>query len=521
MRGNDFWEKLIFQKLNRIPVINYFLNRSVGTKIILASVSVIFWAVVISTFQTVVAVNNQIGLLKKELTEEGREISALVMESDIFSESPERLKKLAEIKARESRKAILILIKKGENWEEFYSSKTGLKRMFSQVFSNFNFEDKIKKVDKYLVLRLPLAIGGEKYLWISFYDLSDFYRERNLVFVKILSIAIPIVIFLTFLIAILVRYIFLLPVQEILGVVNEVAKGNLKVEAPVRLKDELGGLAEGVNYMVRSLRNLVKEVFKGAEDLDFAGDRLLQASSQLTTSTQNAMIQTDEITSVSQENKERMSRLVNANREVTATVREISQSSLLAFTMLSEVGDQINETAGIISRLHTHFAKIEEIVNFINKIADQTNLLALNASIEAARAGEHGKGFAVVANEVKNLAHQTAEATEHIVQNINDLKEMVDSSVEAIKKVEELIQPVKEIAQQVAHAMDESAKSANEISQQAHEVFLSTQDTAQQIEELWQAVNLVAETANKTRNTAQELKNLAKDLTHLISKFSF
>jgi len=169
--------------------------------------------------------------------------------------------------------------------------------------------------------------------------------------------------------------------------------------------------------------------------------------------------------------------------------------------------------------MHRYFRQIEEVMTFIRIIADQTNLLALNATIEAARAGEAGKGFAVVANEVKQLAKQTGEATDRIMDTMQGLREMVDASVDSVKDVHQMIDPVKEIARDVSTAMQENIKAVNKISIRAQEVAASTTDSSRQIQELRQAINIVAEASEKTDATSKKLNSFAKEMESLIARF--
>ncbi|NPA94752.1 MAG: methyl-accepting chemotaxis protein [Thermodesulfobacteria bacterium] len=378
-----------------------------------------------------------------------------------------------------------------------------------------------KIVGTTLVVATPLKDYSHKAtgIYVSFTDLAQFKKSQLASIMHAGLVALASFVLLALVVIVLLRHVIVGPLSQTLDVINGVSEGDLRREVPVRAMDELGRLAKGVNQMIQNIRQLVGEMKHRGRDLEMAGLELQETSVQAASSAAKTSTQAEEIAAMSSANEERIKSVASANEEVTATVKEVAQSSMLSMNMVTEVGQKIDETSHTINELHHYFRQIEDVMNFIRAIAEQTNLLALNATIEAARAGDAGKGFAVVANEVKQLAKQTGEATDRIVHTIQGLRDMVNASVESVNDVHEMIDPVKEIARDVSMAMEENIKAVNEISIRAQEVASSTTDSSKQINELREAINVVAEASEKTAATSKKLNAFAKEMETLISKF--
>ncbi len=378
-----------------------------------------------------------------------------------------------------------------------------------------------KVVGNMLVVATPLKDYAQRAtgVYVSFTDLTPFKHAQLSSMIRAGVVALVSFVLLAGIVILLVRQVVVLPLNRTVDVLNEVSKGDLSQSVEVSSHDEIGRLGEGVNNMIKSIRTLVSQMRSQGQELEKAGQALQEISGQAAASATETSAQADEITAISRANEERINSVATANEEVTATVREVAQSSMLSMNMVTEIGEKVQESSRTINKLHEYFFQIEEVMQFIRGIAEQTNLLALNATIEAARAGEAGKGFAVVASEVKELARQTGEATDRTVNTIQGLRNIVDESVEAVGHVHEMIEPVKAIAREVSQAMEENIESVNQISLKAQEVAASSTNSARQIEELRGAITIVAEAAEKSSVTSGRLNNLAKEMESLISRF--
>ena len=157
----------------------------------------------------------------------------------------------------------------------------------------------------------------------------------------------------------------------------------------------------------------------------------------------------------------------------------------------------------------------------ITSISEQTNLLALNATIEAARAGEAGKGFAVVANEVKELARETASATEEIGKRVEAIQGDTESAVVAIGQIRAIVKQIYEIQNTIASAVEEQTATTNEIGRSVTEVAMGSSDIASTISGVATATHDTASGASSTQRAARELAVMATDLQELVERFTF
>jgi len=203
-------------------------------------------------------------------------------------------------------------------------------------------------------------------------------------------------------------------------------------------------------------------------------------------------------------------------RELEASIKEISESATEAADVATQavtVAEQTNET---INKLGDSSAEIGKVIKVITSIAQQTNLLALNATIEAARAGEAGKGFAVVANEVKELAKETAKATEEIGQKIEAIQTDTGGAVRAIREISTVIQKINDIQSTIASAVEEQNATTNEIGRNIHEAASGSAKIAENVSSVAKEARGVSEGAVDTRRAATELAELATTLQGLV-----
>jgi methyl-accepting chemotaxis protein len=191
------------------------------------------------------------------------------------------------------------------------------------------------------------------------------------------------------------------------------------------------------------------------------------------------------------------------------------QSARISQNAVSEA-DATNET---VQGLAAAATKIGEVVNLINDIAGQTNLLALNATIEAARAGEAGKGFAVVAQEVKNLANQTAKATEEISAQIGAVQSETAGAVTAIERIRSIIGEVNDISTTISSAVEEQGVSTKEIARNVQEAARGTQDVNQNIENVSRAAGETGSAAGQVLTASQDMSRQAEGLRGEVDKF--
>jgi methyl-accepting chemotaxis protein len=202
-----------------------------------------------------------------------------------------------------------------------------------------------------------------------------------------------------------------------------------------------------------------------------------------------------------------------------ASIREISKSASEAARVAKSAVTLANATTQTISKLGISSQEIGKVIKVITSIAQQTNLLALNATIEAARAGEAGKGFAVVANEVKELAKETAHATEEISQKIESIQSDTKAAITAIADVSEIINQVNDISGTIASAVEEQTATTNEIGRNVSDAARGTRDIAQNIRHLATSAGETTAAARGIQEAAQSLTEMSSELAILVNRF--
>lgn len=412
---------------------------------------------------------------------------------------------------------------------------------------------------------------------------------------------------------------------------DELAKGNLCARVKVDTTDELSKVAQAFNDMAISFNNLIGTIKQNASSVASASEELSATSSQMKSTAeqltgmstsasqlvsqldqnmnsvaaevqqssnniQSVLLSTETVSkgnnSVEESTREmtgniqtlasaaeEMSTTVNtvaaAIEEMTASLNEVSKNAAQGADASAKAEQSAANTRKTIDTLGQSAREISSVLEVIKSIASQTNLLALNATIEAASAGEAGKGFAVVANEVKELAHRSAEAAEDIRRRIEDMQHNTEASVHAITSISEVISQmnlinnsiagaveeqtatISEISQNIAgaaraatdvssniqsssrvaihvaeqmqesnknvlhiaHSMEELAKGSAEITRSTTEAAQGTNDMANNVEKLNQATKETEQGAGNLSQTAQELSQLASSLEHVVSQF--
>lgn len=211
--------------------------------------------------------------------------------------------------------------------------------------------------------------------------------------------------------------------------------------------------------------------------------------------------------------------VATATEELSASIGEISGQVVKASQVASEAKKKATDTSEKVNSLIGAAQSIGEVVTLITEIAEQTNLLALNATIEAARAGESGKGFAVVASEVKNLAMQTAKATEEISQQISDVQQATRESGSSIHEITEIIESLDHIATTVASAVEEQGAATQEISRNVQEASTGTQSVTRTIGDVTSSVKETGQSAAMVLSAAEELTKQSTSLRNAVDTF--
>jgi methyl-accepting chemotaxis protein len=282
-----------------------------------------------------------------------------------------------------------------------------------------------------------------------------------------------------------------------------------KRQAEVTRKEEMVKLADGFESSVKGVVDLVSS----------ASNQMETTAQSMSSTVEDATTKTNEVAVASEQATANVQTVASAAEELASSIseisRQVSQSAEISGKAVSAAGDT-NKT---MRELAESAEKIGEVVDLINDIANQTNLLALNATIEAARAGEAGKGFAVVASEVKNLASQTAKATEDIGAQIAAIQGTTQEAVDAIEGIGSTITEMNEISSAIAAAVEEQGAATSEISRNVQEAARGTQQVSENIVGVSEAATSTGESAGEVLTSARDLSAQSDTLRNEVDNF--
>jgi methyl-accepting chemotaxis protein len=324
-------------------------------------------------------------------------------------------------------------------------------------------------------------------------------------------------------------------------------EGDLTKRLAASSRDEFGELARWFNTFMARLQHIIRDITQAAVAVASSTKDLRHASGGVLEASQEAARRSTEVSEATASAAGNIETISNSSVDVSHAVRSVAAAIEEMDSSLQEVAANCHEEATIandaesrtkvtrekVAALGERSKAIHRIVEVISKIADQTNLLALNATIEAASAGEAGKGFAVVANEVKELARQTAQATDEIAAQVGDVQGITTEVVKAIEEISRVIERVNSISQSIASAVEQQSTAVREIagtisqtSKATSDIATGVQTASERIARASETVSLISvgavEAAGSFESIDKSLRNLssrAEELQLIVAQF--
>ncbi|MGB8918247.1 MAG: methyl-accepting chemotaxis protein, partial [Candidatus Sulfotelmatobacter sp.] len=339
------------------------------------------------------------------------------------------------------------------------------------------------------------------------------------------SIALFLTSFLTLLTAtgvvfFLVRKLVTKPLSSAVDLANMIARNDLAMEdLPIQSEDEIGEATSALNTMKNNLRKTVQAISETSLHVAAASEELSSTSQQITANSEETSAQAKVVSNATQQVSQNLQTVATGAEEMGASIKEIAKNASEAARIATSAVRVAETTTATVSKLGESSNEIGQVIKVITSIAQQTNLLALNATIEAARAGEAGKGFAVVANEVKELAKETAKATEDISRKIEAIQTDTKAAVEAIASISEVINQVNGISSTIATAVEEQNATTNEMSRNVSEAAHGSGEITSNIAGVAQAAESTSRGAGDTQKAAQQLVETSAELRRLVDQF--
>ena len=311
------------------------------------------------------------------------------------------------------------------------------------------------------------------------------------------------------------------PLTEFSAVLDKLAGGDLTAAVETEFKGDFLNVAKAINTLSKQVRSAMQQIGKNVDSLVSSAEELNKVSQTMAASADETARQAQVVTDSSTQVTGNVQTVATGADEMSSSIKEIAKNTAEATRVATAAVKSAEKTNETITKLGQSSVEIGEVVKVITSIAQQTNLLALNATIEAARAGEAGKGFAVVANEVKELAKETAKATEDIGRKIEAIQNDTQGAVTAIGQIGTVIGQINKIQSTIAAAVEEQSATTIEIGRNLAQAAKGSQEITTTIAGVADAAQSTTKGASDTQRAAHGLEVMSAELKQLVQQFRY
>ncbi len=464
-----------------------------------------------------------------------------------FKQSAERWEKYQALASTEAEKELFSVYKKArEVWEENSREVIELARKgnvpkakaLTLGEAKNNFENMRGQLDKLTEINLGLVQNARR-------SAHSTYQSTLAVLITTILLGVVAGILLTWIIS---RQ-FTRPINAMVEGLKDIAEGegDLTKRLMEGSRDELGELATWFNTFMNKLQYLIKEITRGVETLSSSSNELSAISGQMSQGITNASEKANTVSASAEEMSANLNNVAaameqsatntnmvaSASEEMSATIGGVAQNAEKARGISDEAARKAVSASANMDELGNAANSIGKVVETITDISEQVNLLALNATIEAARAGEAGKGFAVVANEIKDLAKQTAEASQDIKNKIEGIQGTTATTVGQISEITQVITDVNDVVTKIAKAVEEQSVATSEIANNVAQVSTGIQEVNENINQssavsgeissgiagVSVSMNEMSTSSGRVNISAQKLSRLSESLKSMVGQF--